>query len=366
MSKSRNEEIDLLKLPLDITTEALPRVIESDDDQIKVMAALSSTCHTLHNVFQPKLDVKRLLELILKPTKENLEKAKKMYCANPGLLFIESIGKEYAAGLDENFKNIHRVVKASPIRAMAGAGDIWLLKEVIETDAFKNYVDPVSKKSANELAADEIKKQFPDGFDFPPSKYHYDPLIAAITNDRLLIQHYILSDATKALLVEFRKHFLPDTVTSGHFFNLNHLVSAGEIYAENWSLDSSWSMTQLRFFWCEVIGYFQGLVTGVVGEVISQGILNVIDGNAPRRQYEFRNGVSGKKESYFPLAEDPRSRLGLYFGVDSDRVGFGREGAVEIGISNYKNLMSSNKSELERIYAALAATTAKPTFEFKR
>jgi Fic family protein len=43
-----------------------------------------------------------------------------MYIANPRLLFIESSGEEYAAGLDEELNNVHRIVKASPIRAMAG------------------------------------------------------------------------------------------------------------------------------------------------------------------------------------------------------------------------------------------------------
>jgi hypothetical protein len=356
MSESRNKAIGLLDLPIEIPTAALPRVIESYDDQTKVMAALSSTCKPLYGFFQPELDqraAQQLLSLVLKPTKANLEKAKKMYTVNPRLLFIESMGEEYAAGLDENLKNIHRIVKASPIQAMAGAGDRWLLKEVIETDEFKKYVNPASKKTANELATAEIKKQFPNGFDFPPSTYDFGPLIDAITNDQSLIQHNVPSAATEELLAQFRKDFLPDAVvTSGHFFNLNELVRAFELYDANWQ---PWNGNQLSLFWRQVIGYFEGLVSGVTGEVISQGIMNVIDGKPPHRQYDFKNYVTDKKESYFPLTADPTSRLGLTFGVDSDTAGGGM-GAAWLAAAVTK-LMSSNNNELGRIYATLAATT---------
>ena len=324
MSDSRKNTMNLLQLPDDVLRTALPQAIMSLNSRAQFMATLSGTCKSLNSFFQPKLDQQLLLTLVLKPTQANIEKAKKMYTANPGLLFIESEAEEYAAGLDETLKNVHRIVRASPIRAMVGAGDIWLLKEVIETDEFKKYIDPKSKKTANELAAAEIKKQFPNGFEFPPSTYDYGPLIDAITNDQSLIQNNAPSDVTKALLAQFRKDFLPDpdrVVTSGHFFNLNELVRAFELYDANWA---PWNGNQLSLFWRQVIGYFEGLVSGVMGEVISQGIMNVIDGAAPKRQYDFDNYVTDKKESYFPHAVDPTYRLGLSFGVDSYYAGAGR------------------------------------------
>jgi hypothetical protein len=351
MSESRNEAISFLDLPLEIATEAIPRVIKSYDDQTKFMASLSNTCKPLYSFFQQELDqraAQQLLTLVLQPMQANLEKAKKMYRANPRLLFIESIAEEYAAGLDEELKNVHRVVKASPIRAIAGSGDRWLLKEVKETEEFKHYIDPVSKKSAYELAADEIKKQFPNGFDFPPSTYDFGLLIDAITHDQSLIQHNVPSDVTEALLAQFRKDFLPDTVvTSGHFFNLNELERASEIYNANFGPQSPWQGNQLSLFWCKVVGYFEGLVTGVVGEVISQGIMNVIDGNPPKRQYDFHNYKSGNDKSFFPLTDDPSTRLGLSFGVDSY-------------YHDLTKLTSSNYNDRGRIYAGLAAA-AKPS-----
>lgn len=151
MSESRNNPINLLELPVDVLGTALPQAIMSLDGSTQIIATLSGTCQSLNSFFQPELDqraAQQLLSLVLKPTEENVKKAKKMYTANPRLLFIEATAYEYAAGLDDQLKNVHRTVKASPIRAMAGAGDRWLLKEVIETDEFKQYVDPVSKKNS--------------------------------------------------------------------------------------------------------------------------------------------------------------------------------------------------------------------------
>ena len=211
-SESENDALNILNLPDEIVL-AIPNSV-SENTATKIMLTLSSSSDALYRLFQPELDkqaAQQLLSLVLKPTQENLEKAKKMWTANPRLLFIEATAEEYAAGLDENLKNVHRKVKASPIRAMAGAGDIWLLKEVIETDEFKKYVDPASNKSAYELAAAEMKKQFPNGFNFPPSTYDFDPLIDAITNDQSLFNNNAPSDVTKALIAQFRKDFLPDT-----------------------------------------------------------------------------------------------------------------------------------------------------------
>lgn len=360
MAESRNNTTSLLDLPTDVICTELPQAIVSSSDATNIMKTLSSTYTGFYSLFQSELDkraAQQLLTYVLKPTQANLEKAKKMYIANPRLLFIEATAYEYAAGLDDNLKNVYRKVQASPIRAMAGAGDIWLLKEVIETDEFKKYVDAKSKKTAHELAADEINKQFPAGFDFPPSTYDFDPLIAEITYDQSLIQNGIPSDVTESLLAQFRKDFLPNTVvTSGHFFNLNELVRAFELYNANWRL---WQGNQLSLFWRQVVGYFEGLVSGVVGEVISQGIMNVLDGKLPVRQFDFKDDVTGKKELYFPHS-DSTPRLVRSFGVDSYFIGGWWDFPLRAGhvsrLIVVTNLMSSISSELGRIYGALVET----------
>lgn len=166
--------------------------------------------------------------------------------------------------------------------------------------------------------------------------------------DQSLIQHNVPSNVTKAL-AKFRKDFLPDTVvTSGHFFNLNELERALELSDANWR---PWNRHQLSLFWRQVIGYFEGLVSGVTGEVISQGIVNIIDGKEPRRQYDFHNYVTNKTALYFPLTNDPTDRLGLSFGVEC----YYGKGRSSQGWPRSDWLLDMN-NDLGQIYAALAAT----------
>ena len=368
-TESSNNQINILDNILDLPNEMLVAIPTAASVQTsnKVMSTLFKTCTTFNNLFREKLAAQQLLELVLKPTKANLDKAKKMWTANPRILFIEATAEEYAAGLDENLKNVHRIVKASPIRAMAGAGDIWLLKEVIESKEFKNYVDPVKNKTASQLAADEIKKQFPNGFDYPPSTYDYGPLLDAITNDQF--ENNAPSDATRALIAQFRNDFLPDNmVTSGHFFNLNELARAFELCEAN---SNAWLYLQASLFWKQVIGYLQRLVSGVIGEVISQGIKNACDGKAPWRGYQliYHGGhLQYRHISYFPLQinniepHQPYSyySLGLSSGITSHCTASATILSKSTHSTLFTKLMSSNSNQFEQIYATLAATT-KPT-----
>ena len=44
---------------------------------------------------------------------------------------------------------------------------------------------------------------------------------------------------------------------------------------------------------------------------------NVLEGKAPKRQYDFKNNAAVKNEPYFPLSSGPTDRLGVSYGVDS-------------------------------------------------
>lgn len=314
MAKSRHDTVNILNLPDEMIVGI--RNMVSANTSTEVMKTLSSTCSTLYNFFKPDLDQQAAQQLLTYVIHGDVKNAQKMYIANPRLLFIESTAKEYAAGIDEegNSTHCHRIVRVTPLRAMAGCGDIWMLEALLDSDELKQYVDIATNKSGMALAAEQILQQFPNGFDYPLSTYHFKPIIDAIINDQQLIQSGIPSEALHQLLVQFRKDFMPGLVTSGHFFNLNELVRAFELFDEN----RPWEIKQGSLFWREIIGYLERLVTGIDAQVISQGILHVIEAQNPARCFDVtQNFVRKVNVSYFPLDLNPTLRLGLSGAVDS-------------------------------------------------
>lgn len=379
MSGGRKNSINLLDLPSEILTHALPNTVKPYLDQTRFIATLSSTCKSISLFFQPALGQRAaqcLLSLVLKPTQANLEKAKKIVTINPKLLFVESVATEFAAGLlavdtsGNTLRNVHRTVKASPIRAIVGAGDRWLLEELLLTKEFKQYA--MSNKSTYALIANEIKKQFPNGFDFPSSTYDFGPLVKAINEDPFLRQGSNLpSKNTNLLVMQFWKHFLPNTIiTNGHFFNFNELVKAFEIYDEYLNKKKQWNSKQQSLYWRAVIGYLEGLVTGVLGQVISQGIMNVVNGNPPKRIYDFYNVVTKTEQSYFPLASSMH-RLGTTFAVESnlgdwkeDRatMGCGQEAGYNYALDGFKKYVEQHQQFWKGLMLCIeAAAIAEPT-----
>src|SRR4029079_14466091 len=122
--------IPLLDLPTDILRHMTSLFLDEEATQIK--RKLSMTCKPLYSFFQQDLakrDAQRLLTYVLQG---DARKAKKMYEANPQLLFLEATAKDYAAGLDEHGKPVPRIVSDSPFKAAARAGDIWMLQEMKE------------------------------------------------------------------------------------------------------------------------------------------------------------------------------------------------------------------------------------------
>lgn len=263
--------------------------------------------------FKPELHRCLAEELLTHVLKGDAAKAKAMYMANPALLFIEVKGTEWASGfVKETDIPVHRTVQMSPLRAMAAAGDQWMLKEALQV--LESYIDQDTKRSGTSLAAEQIQQQFPNGFNYPPSTYDFSPLVTAISNDQQLIATGNPSEATKILIEKFRTDFMPGVVKSGYLFNLNDLIKALELYDQNYD---PWDGNQLRFFWCQVVGFLERLVPAVFAQAVSQGITNVLEGKPFQRTLSFHNYVTNKPVSFFPLDADLTCRLGLGFGVDS-------------------------------------------------
>jgi hypothetical protein len=68
------------------------------------MSTVARTCPRFFNLFKGELKdryAKELMDYILKPTQENVRKAKAMIAAHPKLMFIETVGVEWASGVEE-------------------------------------------------------------------------------------------------------------------------------------------------------------------------------------------------------------------------------------------------------------------------
>jgi hypothetical protein len=239
----------------------------------------------------------------------NAVKAKKMYQANPGLLFIEAAAEDYAAGIDENLNAVHRTIVASPFRAAAGAGDVSMLYDM--AGCLDQFVDIKSGIKGHQIANEQLDQQFPNGFDYPPSTYDFSELEAAITLIRFA--------STTGAYAKFGKVFMPVDVSVGYHFNLNHLIKACEVYEKNTNCGELlfpraplWNSNQASIFWCFVIGYLERLVTAVDAQGFSCGFGKY--GKPNKREFKLNDDV--KKISYFPLAAYPADRLGINFGVD--------------------------------------------------
>src|SRR3990167_11139108 len=154
---------------------------------VKSLSQLARTNTFSHAFFKPALDTHAAKQLLTYVLQGNAVRSKEMYTANPGLLFIEAEAMEWASGFEKETDDpVRRGVQLSPLRAMAAAGDQWMLKDAL--DVLANYIDKETRQLGSSLAGEQIKQHFPNGFDYPPSTYDFSPLITTITNDQQLIQ----------------------------------------------------------------------------------------------------------------------------------------------------------------------------------
>ena len=266
-----------------------------------------------------------------------------MVKANPRIMFIEVTDEveEYAAGITtrineagiEEHVAVHRRVKGlSPFRAALGAGDEGIYKDM--ATYFDKVVDIEGNPIGHTRAAQQFNEQFPDGFDYPPCTYDFSVLATAITADQVLHQDHNPtvvknpSESTKALLAQFRNDFLPkEAVTSGHHFNLNHLLKAFEVYNAHWH---QWNGNQCSLFWCQVIGYLERLVPAVDAQAFCQGLYYFLEQKQPAaRGFKVESWDTSPEAPYFPLPSGS-SGLGFDSGIYIAWAGAGgRAGRIE-------------------------------------
>lgn len=193
---------------------------------------------------------KELLEYVLYPTDANIQKLRDLAKTKPQCFFIKATAQDHAKDLKGNRRTLE---DWSPYQAMFGTSDTNLIAEI--NPLLEDYL---KTNNDNDFAENHVKEKFPNGFDFSPSTFDFDPLVAAISADPFT--DGVPSANTLALLEQFQEAFKPGVVTSGHHFNMNDVMKADDLLVQHWN---SWSDAKRNCFDINVRGFLQRLKTGV-------------------------------------------------------------------------------------------------------
>ncbi|EKD71101.1 MAG: hypothetical protein ACD_46C00271G0002, partial [uncultured bacterium] len=93
---------------------------------------------------------------------------------HPALLFRKAKAKDYSG----------RTINASPYQAALGAEDTDML-QMMET-----YFDQITDGRKQALA--QYNEQFPNGVKDAPCDFDFSPLVAAITNDKVIVRGVVI------------------------------------------------------------------------------------------------------------------------------------------------------------------------------
>ena len=351
----------------DLDFDAMRVIIGNVD---KIEKNLSLSCKHFYSMFRPQrnvLGIRYLLERIL--FLDNDEKVHNFFISNCFEWFFSVTSvQEHAAGIDEDGNACHRIVKTTPIRAMAATGDMAMLSGLLRTKGFKSHIDPTTKLMGAHSVAQQLKLQFPKDFKYPESTYDFSVLSAAISNDEELQSIYRIgegyrigkvsdvfpSQLTNEVLAQFRidfnKKYTGIAPATGYFFNLNDLVRALEEYKKH---EKEWSDGQKLIFWCQVVGYLQRFLSAtdahypvlkqddktqsskwvnsfelyngtIADEMIWNKWLQEVENYYVPESFESQKWFDQKREEsrphiptlyHFPLDSTPGYRLGENFGI---------------------------------------------------
>lgn len=281
------------------------------------------------------------------------EKARSIYLKNPELLFTPVIATDLASGLDAHFKPIHRVINSTPLRAMAGGGDVWMLDDVWE-----------SLPNHRQEIISEIRAQFPNGFEYPMASFDFSDLLNAIDNDDHLKAHGAPNEETQDQLDEFRAHFLPNQNTTnetiGHHFNMNEYIQAGKLFDMRCK---EWNSHQLSLFYTHVIGGLQGLFSVTDALVLLQNPQGVeMPGGQTTLNRNLNFGIYTDPAIKKPWVEqilfdrEPKFVHGKDFAIDPNRGTGSKLGEWDIHTGRFDEMNFARLCEEKSYYLANKVT----------
>lgn len=250
------------------TATSVTSVIAPQDTS-KMFFALARTCKQMHTLFQPELDKfikKKFTELLSYIRQANIQEARAIYSIYPDLLFKNS----------QDFKKDDHAMSdsahESPYVLALTLGDFDMLKDMA------TYFDKIRESSANgyQLAANELKRKIESEFFNPYQDYSYDfsLLIKTIRNDSSILDTGIPSEETVSQLMKFKADFELQARTQAPNFKLKAIT---HICHKIGTTFRAYSLPQLGFIWCQVIGYLQTLVVNIDAYAARHGMRSLVD-----------------------------------------------------------------------------------------
>jgi hypothetical protein len=236
---------------------------------------------------------------------------------NPALLFQPAVANASAAGIREDGKTIYRRIEATPFQALLGEGNIWLLKKLFAVYADK-IVDKEKCRLGCEVMAEQFDQQFPQGVDYAPSSCDIHAFIEAITRDDCLIEGNMPRRLTLLAMDKFRSNQLKNQARTGYYCNLNDLRKACSLASDNWK---NWNDHQRLFYFINVVGYLERMVSAIDAKAICAGIERLKDNDAAIDEHGFMLANGDEPIAYFPLDQRLTCRLGVSFAATSNTEG---------------------------------------------
>ena len=271
---------------------------------LKDHSHLAQTCSRFRVLFQPMVNIKKLLQHIAYGEQEAAEK---MIDADPRLLMMSGDVIDYS----------HRTIIDVTPAQLAFGGDDEVMCAMLKEKMCAHYETMHHDREWGEtIFSNQIRAKFPEDVEAQQiAAAEFDELMAQLVTE---INHPLaninneLNDVPnesplRNLLDEFRVRFAPGEVKAGKHFNAQFLLKAFEIYDANYD---PWSPEQCRLFWSRVVGYLERLLPVSYVQAGCQGIDNVRKGEPLKRVLTLWDNTS-----YFPLDANPKNRLGFNHGV---------------------------------------------------
>ncbi len=295
-------------------------------------------------LFRPKEEDFLAYALLEHVLHGNREEAKALYEMRPDLLFCTATGIDCAFGLDENFEPVRRVITSTPYRAMAASGNVWMLNDLLNNEAIKNYIDPISRKSSYQLMAEQLQAQFPNGFSYPLPQYNLSQLTNIIHTDFNLKVTNQPSTLTSKALSGFREDFLPNLKfqvdVTGYYFNM---LECAHAYFCLDKLSNTWNQNQINFFFVQITGNLINLLSytdAVLFLKIHEARITTPDDEVNNTISHFTTeflNLQNKGESTSLFTHDPACRLGRDFSLNVETPMENNASNQVIGTGHYRS-----------------------------
>jgi hypothetical protein len=312
--------------------------------EVQDLSHLAKTCSRFRVLFQPMVNIKKLLQHIAYGEQEAAEK---MIDADPRLLMMSGDVIDYS---------LRKIIDVTPAQLAYGGDDEVMCAMLKEKICAYSETTHQSREWGETIFSNQIRAKFSEDAEADQNAAaEFDELMTQLVagiNDPLAnihneLEHVPNESPLRNLLDGFRVKFAPGEVRAGKHFNVQFLLKALEIYDANYR---PWRGPQCSVFWSQVVGYLERLLPVSYVQAGCQGINNVTEGEPLERILTLSDNTS-----YYPLDASPRDRLGFNHGIYFGSAAWSAVAlaANRFDFSSLVILCRSKTSELQNLCGAI-------------